>query len=499
MHQIKRLALRAYSGLLLMYPPEFRLAFGTEMQDVFSDLLDESADSRKTKLAQMILRELFFAFVCALGEHYNGWKERKVEMEGQSLPQTSGSSRRTPSGGAGMGDTWKNAFLAGLPYLLILLGLTLPELSLLISPSMQGTPAQTILETSIVFVMVLSGLAAALAAWRQKWPVWSASWTIFVIGVLFGLVFFVLARQESISQDVIGLAPLLAALVLYRITRADRLRGLLAAMPVMYFLWLPSMESVSDQIEVPITAICLLIYAVTAMLSTRLGDWRAALGLLLAGNAAVGLQYSFAGIYYGGMLPFVAPGPSTVEVVKVFIPYYLATNVAIMGPLLARRFREIGLLSGIAGKVLYRLVLLALLGILVTHLYALYIGTSQNLFQLRLQVYPLINWAIYISLALYVVGIFLLFRAAQQNDVLPPAIDLLLLAVLPLFLPLSMDLPLIFGSTRPVIYIYAVPQIFALPQAAVMLAGLIWLGLTVWLITRDEYLPARPRLVYQAG
>jgi hypothetical protein len=55
---------------------------------------------------------------------------------------------------------------------------------------------------------------------------------------------------EEVSDLLIQLIiPLGIAYLLYRITRHDRIRGLLAAMPLMMVVWTIYLEFVSDKLE----------------------------------------------------------------------------------------------------------------------------------------------------------------------------------------------------------------------------------------------------------
>ena len=77
------------------------------------------------------------------------------------------------------------------------------------------------------------------------------------------------------------------------------------------------------------------------------GDWRAGLYAVLAMNLAVGALFAYAGIYYGGTLPFVAPGPNAVEVARSLIPQYLATSALLLGVLFAWKLRQAGQAGGV--------------------------------------------------------------------------------------------------------------------------------------------------------
>jgi hypothetical protein len=243
-----------------------------------------------------------------------------------------------------------------------------------------------------------------------------------------------------------------------------------------------------------------LMLALAAMVAVRIGDWKMALWLFLATNFAVGFEFAYVGIYHGGTLPFSAAGPSLGEVVKSFIPAYLATSTLFLGPLLARRFREIGLRIGERGAIAYRLVLAGLLLMLAINLAGVSIGTNDSYLSGLVTSSSILNGFLLLAYALFLVGLVLLYRAARQNDALPDWIEALLLAVLPLGLPLVLVMPVVFGSIRPINQVYGIPAMFYLPRLVPMIAGVAWLLLTTWLVSRDEKpRQALPLLVPQPG
>jgi hypothetical protein len=65
-------------------------------------------------------------------------------------------------------------------------------------------------------------------------------------------------------------------------------------------------------------------------------------------------------------------------------------------------------------------------------------------------------------------------------------------------LPLTFALPFI-TSTSPVSYVYGVALLWDLPQSLVLGAGLVWLALTAWLVTRSPAAPAPTVAVPQTG
>jgi hypothetical protein len=163
------------------------------------------------------------------------------------------ASLRKKSSAGGRGEL----ILAMLPFLLILLTDSLPKL-LVISGLMTFQEAGfRILNTGLLIVLIGSLLAVFILAWHRKWPIWSATWVLFFcippLVLAVGLANWLMQGQLdfTISQDVVIYfwIPLVIAILLYAVTRLDPLRGLLAALPVVYLLWETNMESVPDSIE----------------------------------------------------------------------------------------------------------------------------------------------------------------------------------------------------------------------------------------------------------
>lgn len=500
-----RLALSFFGSLLRLYPADFYQEFGEEMHQVFCDRLVAASAAARLAWLWILLRELVDLPASLLREHRRSGFQREGKMETGIHKKQAGTS---PEPGWGKpAATWGEAFLAGLPFLLVLLFTSLMLVPQLLHMDPEQTSLDNVLNTLAVILLIVTSIVVFGIAWRLKWPLWSSSWMavglVLVFYPLMLVLSFVVDRfrlENSTDFVVFTVLPLVLAYVLYRFTRADRLRGLLAAQLPLIVLWGSNLEFVPDSIELVIRATSLLMMALAAVLAVRIGDWKLALWLFLATNFAVGFEYAYVGIYHGGALPFSAAGPSLGEVVKNFIPAYLATSTLFLGPLLARRFREIGLRSGERGSVAYRLVLAGLLLLLATNLAGITLGTNNSYLSGIVTSSSILNGFLLLGYALFGVGLALLYRAARQHSALPDGIETLLLAVLPLGLPLVLVMPVVLGSIRPINQVYGIPAMFYLPRLATMIAGIAWLLLTTWLVSRDEKPPQTvPVLVPQPG
>ena len=483
---------RIYAGMLRMYPARFRGEFAVEMRIIFDEAYTDARRSGLEEALRYVGRELKSLPVSAFREHWREWWNRE-ETVNTSKATTSGENIAQRPSRPG----WGEAFLATLPYILIFLLDGLPKLPVLVGWLTWESPGMRALNILLVVIALGAFIVTLAIGWRRKWPLWTASWTMFYVlvallpvGMLISLVFPELNNYGLGGSAAYLLLPLLIAFLLYGVTRADRLRGLLAALPVVYFLWSPDMEFVPDGIEVFIKAVSTILVSLTVMWIVRNGDWRKSLWVILGLNVVVGLQFAWAGINHGGQLPYSAPGPSLLELIKVFVPQYLAISSILIGPLLAVTFREIGLRSGKNGMVAYRLALLGLLLLIASNLVGFLIGTDST-FASDSFSYRLLDTGIILALGMYAVSLGLLYRAAHRSAALPALPEMLLLAVLPVALPLTLLLPFL-SWLAPVSQVYGFPTVFALPDALVLALGVLWLLLSTWLVTRTAQTPARP-------
>jgi len=390
-------------------------------------------------------------------------------------------------------SSWGEVILAALPFMLILLGEGLPMLLVELGVLTWEDTAMRILNTSLAILLVTCLLGGFILAWRRKRSLWSATWYLFfcVPPLLLAVGLLAWLRQGeldfNISQDafIYIWVPLLVAVLLYAATRLDPLRGLLAALPVIYLLWQPNMEFVPDSIELAIKVLSIALVCLAIAFVLRRDDWRTGLYTILAMNLAVGAFFAYAGIYYGGTLPFTAPGPNFVEVMRSLIPQYLATSAILLGPLFAWRFRQAGLTGGRGRKIAYHLALAGLLLVIMANLASLMLtlqvdapSTAGN------AMVPVVV----LGLGLYLVGIVWLYQYKSFSRIASGLAEGVLLPLLPLGIPVIFMLPFITWKW-PVSSLYGIPLLWALPHAVSLSLGLVWLGLSVWVITRGGEAP----------
>ena len=385
---------------------------------------------------------------------------------------------------------WGEMILAALPFLLILLADVAPKLLVKSGLLAWEGAALRYLNTGLTVLLVGCLLVVFFLAWRRRWPVWSATWIpVFCVPLLLLSVgmFNLLTQGQislTISQDMLIYVwiPLFIAVLLYLVTRLDPLRGLLAALPVIYMLWNPNMESVPDSIEAAVKLPSLVLICLTILFILRRADWRSGLYAILGMNLVVGALFSYAGTYYGGTLPFTASGPNLVEVARSLLPQYIATGAILLGPLFAWRFRQEGRSAGRGGVIAYHLALAGLLLVIMANLASLSLqmmadrpGSAGS------SMAPLIL----LGLGLYLVGIVWLYRYRTFPRTASGWAEGILLPLLPLGIPIALMLPFITWRW-PVSNLYGIPLLWVLPHTLSLSLGLAWLGLSAWVITRPD-------------
>jgi hypothetical protein len=384
--------------------------------------------------------------------------------------------------------SWAEITLAALPFLLILLIEVIPKLSVMGELLTWEDTGMRMVNASLTIGSIGCLLVVFILAWRQGWPVWSATWLLFFC---IPLLLLAVGLSSLLNQGQLDFTitqaiemyvwiPLLIAVLLYLVTRLDPLKGLLAALPVIYLLWQTNMEFVPDGIELAIKVPSIALVCLTIGFILRRGDWRTGLYAILLMNLSVGALFAYAGIYHGGTLPFTAPGPNLVEVLRSLIPQYLATSAILLGPLFAWRFRQVGIKGGRGGKIAYHIALTGLLVVIMANLSSLALTMDTN--SLSPASNLMATWII-VGLGIYLVGVVWLLRYQTFPGTVPGWAEVILLPLLPLGIPVILMLPFITWKW-PISNLYGIPLLWTFPHYLSLSLGLIWLGLSIWVVTR---------------
>ncbi len=330
-----------------------------------------------------IFRELADFPANLLREHwYELSKLEKKMSQAIRIDGTQGRQELTPNGLDPTGS-WSDAILAGFPHLLLWSLLWLPEILVAANLLPSEDPTTKALYDGLSVGVILVLLGALIIAWRRGWPRWSASWYPYFWGLAIP-VFAALSKiWDAISQaNILGeiivqvIVPLLIAWGLYRVTRQDRVKGLLTVLPFVIVLWQPMQEFVPQSIKSPLNFGMMTVAALVAAFILRLGSWQLGFWLLICTNLLVGLPNAYVSVYQRGDIPFTTIGPHLDEVIISFIPHMLAVSTLVIGPQLARSFREIGMRSGRTGAWSYRLTLFGLLLVLAGNLSSFFIAVQ---------------------------------------------------------------------------------------------------------------------------
>lgn len=193
--------------------------------------------------------------------------------------------------------SWWAAFLAGLPHLIMGLLIGVGKLGKL--DVYQGSETGT-LGTGILLALMVVGIL--LFAWRQGWPLWSASWYLYgswITMAVFSLAIENLNLEESWRFSNALFFTWIAVYILgyFLILSKSRLHGLLSVAFLFPLLSLMMLEFIPNHIE-GLLAICVgLIAALAAGAIVRRVDFRFGLGLALCFNLAVGSAWAYIGEY----------------------------------------------------------------------------------------------------------------------------------------------------------------------------------------------------------
>jgi len=326
-------------------------------------------------------------------------------------------------GGFGPGEGWGAALLAGLPNLLVGILMVSSTLIGLIEGIDQVLFGYLLL--GVIAVLLLGGLGYGFT---RGWRRWTASWLVYLFILAISLLSVAvnalpsrLTGGDQVQYVLQMLAiPLLLAYLIYKITAADRVRGLLAALPPMALLWALYFEEFVPPVPKSLAWawLTLLAFGASALI-LRSRRFATALGLAVLVPLLGGFPFAYLGVYMGGTLPYSEPGPGLLEVWRQYLPFLAGVLAIAMGPQLAVRLRELGRRSRAAGGgIFYRLALAGILLGLAGTLLKWVDVTSEtprwvsNLLAARLL------WIIVPAALLYLAGFLGLGRAVRRTDAL---------------------------------------------------------------------------------
>jgi hypothetical protein len=480
---------RLYALLLHLYPPSFQREFKAEMVEVFCNAAQQERRRGFRHSLAFFLKELVDLPSSLLGQY--GWvlfsKEKRLTgaldlgANPGGMSASLGFSDPQPS-------SWKELLLAALPFLAVAYtGLT----TMLYGLGVVSRESSFLSVLSIVLAvgMLLVALGTFVYAWRKRFPRWSAPWYGFWLFALLAPLallnnfwdppqFFYFVVQPLLWGSILlGLAWFL-----YRLSCRDAVKGILAALPLMGLTWTFFQEFVRDDLEGAIALASWLLIALAAVVIVRLNTLKAGVLLALGVNFLIGLAYAYEGTYFGGTLNFDAPGPNWIQVLRTFLPHWVGISTLVIGPLLARRYRELGYRLQPAGLILYRLVLAGLLLILVANLANTLVYTTDDLrYQLQNED-QVLNSIAWVGLAVFLLGMLFLSRKVIQEKVPGGIQRLWLLGIFSVLLPYGMTLGLPHRLIYPALslsddfssFLYRASPISQFPELWEVSFGFLW-------------------------
>jgi hypothetical protein len=351
-----------YSLSLKLYPRSFQKRFGEEMKNVFSTGL--VAARKRGGLLGFLMRELTRLPGSLVSVYV--WSMQ----EGQGRPAAVSNVIGAGTAGVNLpGSGWGSSFLAGLPHLLM---------GIFIISTIAASQAFFPLYF-IVAIFSITLLGVIIYSFAKGWKTWSASWILYILFVFIILLNY---TMHSVYKYIEGenywlyslagvlIIPLTLAYLLYKIASKDRLRGLLAAIPLIVVLWIFFLELVPALHQSFAWGWIFLLAFLASVFMLQTKHFLSALGLAIAVPLLGGLPFAYLGVFQGGTLPFSEPGPSLAEAFRQYLPVLAAILIILLGPQLATKLRSIGnALAANGGKIFYRItlggVVLGLIGALL--------------------------------------------------------------------------------------------------------------------------------------
>jgi hypothetical protein len=500
---LTRLAICVFHACQRLYPRQFRNDFSLEMQSVFEMALNEAGRSGWQTQIAVFLRELVDYPACLLRAYMVGDHRKEAVMSTAEVFVNRDSLLR-PSDDGHPGSI-KDAFLAAVP--LVWAGLLSVEsglfASLLASEAAHMSAGwQTFAQMMEIGSAILFALAMPVMlflAWRRGWPRWFGTWMPFFLVPLVALINWPLQAMEIYwigNLLIYLLLPLALVVLVVAVGTHDRLRAQLATLPILLVLWMLTLEFTIAAYRDLVSLVAWLLAGLVAALILRKGSVRQGMWLVIVLILLVGLLYSWARTFHNHIpLEHVMAPPTIVEFISRALTGVLSLSALLVAPLLVWAIRQVGLQSGKRGMMGYYIALAGLFIELTGYLGFLWWFASEDLtyyfyvsgsFSLVSGV--LIRCLTYLGMLVYLAGMALLAVAASQRGALPGRFDFILLALLPLALPLMGTAPLLFNfSTNPPTMPYEIGGLRSMPLALVYALGALWILAGCWLAARRRW------------
>lgn len=292
--------LRLLASLVRCYPPAFRAEFEAEILDVLAARLREGGRRRIFQRLLVAARE-FFGLLFSIPQLWLAarfTKEPLMTVENIPTPGYGTEPRDHQPG------SLNEALLSGLPHILAALLISVENLS---PQALMGLAPSAYTLIAGAVVMFYSGVL--FFAYRKGWPLWSASWYLYVSWIL--LAFANFAVTNLIQGDswrylsLLLLAWVSVFIILYfRLYLKDPARALLSIAFTFPMLGTLLIEFVPDRIELSLAIGLGLACAGAAAAIVRSGSYQLAWRLIVVVNLAAGLLNAYVSEYQIRNFPF---------------------------------------------------------------------------------------------------------------------------------------------------------------------------------------------------
>ena len=492
------LAVWIYGFCQRLYPSQFRDDFGSEMQSVFMQAMIEAGRLGLRAQCSILLRELVDYPTCLLRAYQAGDRRKEAVMSlGGDLIDRESLLRPADDGKPG---SLTDALLAALPLVAVgLLAGGLGWLTSAVSGESSGWQSfASVLEIGLAILFALSIPMSLFLAWRRGWPRWFATWMPYLLVPVLALVNWPLQAlgYYRIQELLLYVQfPLALVLLVVAVGERDRIRGLLVTLPIMPLLWMVSLEFTINSYRNLVTLVAWLVAGLVAGMITRKGSVRQGMWLALGLNLFIGLLYSWARTFHNNIpLEHITTPATYGEFMSRALTGFLSLSTLLLAPLLVWAIRQLGLQSGKRGVVGYCIALAGLFIELTGYLCSFWWQAAMDpSFYYVSGSFPWV-WGVwiraltYLGMLVYVTGMALLALAATRRKLLPGRLDFILLALIPLALPLMGTAPLLFNfSTNPPTMPYEIGGLRSIPIALVYALGALWILVGCWLASRRRW------------
>lgn len=486
--RFQKFLLQLHSWLSRSYPAGFREDFGSEIRLTFRDALSEASEKGWQAMLRVFWRELQDLPGAVLREHWHAYQASQKEWKMSESAFSSDPAVKTDPSSlnhANRPQTWRNSLLAGLPHLSL-------AVVMLVSALVTRTQTGMELERSVaVLTMIFAWSVSAglliffFIAWKQGFPVWSASYYFYLF--LLGAGFLLVSLQTSQIYPYLIVILLLALVVLLLLViRQDALQGLLMAVPIVICAWFPVLEFIPNFIRNPLQIGMFLVAALAAVAIARSGSWRFGTWTILFGSFLTGLPIAYFRTFHNNIPPEHAD-PATVGMLAERFSQALFWSAAlVIAPLLVWVYWELSRRLNRSSRTAFRILLSGLLLNYFASLASSHTFAAVSRFRISTKWTDLLlSTLILLGALLFGSGVWKLLSHAWKIRLITDRLTLVFLAAPAAAFPLIFLFPLFENrKISPTLLPVGLFEAHQIPPVLVYGLGGLWLLLTAWIVTR---------------